>query len=69
MRIVHVVNFNNNKYGADLYSTDRKISAGMIRNGHFVYDFSYRDVYRNESLFQTTRLCTNTVNKKLSKLL
>jgi spore maturation protein CgeB len=67
MRIIHVANFNIGKYGADLYATDRKISAGLIRCGHFVYDFSYRDVSRNESLFRTTRLGSGKVNRKLIK--
>lgn len=65
MRILHVANFNLRKYGADLYATDRKISAGLIRGGHLVYDFSYRDVCRNESIFRTTRLGAGQVNKKL----
>ncbi|MDK9706541.1 MAG: glycosyltransferase [Desulforhopalus sp.] len=67
MRILHVANFNLRKYGADLYATDRKISAGLIGNGHFVYDFSYRDVCRNESIFRTTRLGKGQVNRKLLK--
>lgn len=65
MRILHVANFSTHKYGADLYATDRKISAGLIRNGHFVYDFSYRDVCRSESFFRTTKLGTAKVNEKL----
>jgi Glycosyl transferases group 1 len=65
MRILHVANFSHRKYGADLYATDRKLSHGLIRCGHMVYDFSYRDVCRNESVFRTTRLGTNQVNKKL----
>lgn len=65
MRILHVANFNTHKYGADLYSTDRKISAGLTRNGHFVYDFSYRNVCRNESFFRTTKLGTSRLNEKL----
>ncbi len=65
MRILHVANFNTYKYGTDLYSTDRKISAGLTRNGHFVYDFSYRDVCRNESFFRTTKFGTGSVNQKL----
>jgi hypothetical protein len=67
MRILHVANFNLRKYGADLYATDRKIAAGLVRAGHFVYDFSYRDVCRNESFFRTTRLGESSVNKKLVK--
>jgi len=65
MRILHVANFNTHKYGTDLYATDRKISAGLTRNGHFVYDFSYRDVCRNESFFRTTKLGNSKVNQKL----
>lgn len=65
MRILHVANFNNYKYGADLYASDRKISSGLIRNGHFVYDFSYRDICRSESLFRTTKLGTGKLNRKL----
>lgn len=65
MRILHVANFNTHKYGTDLYATDRKISAGLTRNGHFVYDFSYRDVCRNESFFRTTKLGTGKLNNKL----
>ena len=65
MRILHVANFSTHKYGADLYATDRKISAGLIRNSHFVYDFSYRDVCRSESILRTTRFGRGPVNKKL----
>lgn len=65
MRILHVVNFNLGKYGADLYAPDRKISAGLTRNGHFVYDFSYRDVCRNASIFRTIRFGAGQVNNKL----
>lgn len=65
MRIIHVANFNTGKYGTDIYATDRKISAGLVRNGHFVYDFSYRDVCRHESLFRTTRFGRSKVNNRL----
>jgi hypothetical protein len=67
MRILHVANFNNNKYGVDIYNMDRKISSGLIQNGHFVYNFSYRDVCRNESVFRTTKLGTGKLNQKLLK--
>ncbi len=42
MRILHCAGFNEQKLGRAFYSTDRKISNGLIRNGHCVYDFSYR---------------------------
>lgn len=65
MRILHVANFNTSRYGSDMYTTDRKITNGLILNGHFVYNFSYRDVCRNESLLKTTKLGVGKVNRKL----
>jgi hypothetical protein len=65
LRIVHAAIFNTYKYGTDFYSTDRKISHGLIRNGHFVYDFSYRDIARSESIFRTSKLGIGKVNNKL----
>ena len=47
MKIIHAANFDLRKNGAVFYACDRKISNGMTRNGHHVYDFSYRDVARN----------------------
>lgn len=44
MRILHIANFSWLKNDAVFYSIDRKISNGLIRNGHFVSDFSYRDI-------------------------
>ena len=53
MRILHVANFSwfvrRGKRADDLgrhYSTDRKLSAGLTREGHCVWDFSYRDIAR-----------------------
>lgn len=56
MKILHVANFHLKKYGWMYNNIDRKLSNGLIRNGHLVYDFSYRDVARSESLFKTTKL-------------
>jgi len=56
MRILHVANFHLKKYGWVYNSIDRKLSNGLVRNGHLVYDFSYRDVARSESVFKTTKL-------------
>lgn len=55
MKILHVANFSDSKFGAAFYSSDRKISNGLIRNGHCVYDFSYRDIARSVSLFRSTK--------------
>lgn len=43
LKIVHCANFSYPKNGAVYYATDAKITHGLIRNGHYVYDFSYRD--------------------------
>ena len=53
MRILHIANFSwfsSKRKRADnlarYYAMDRKISNGLIRNGHCVWDFSYRDAAR-----------------------
>lgn len=56
MKILHVANFSDGKFGASYYCTDRKISNGFIRNGHFVYDFSYRDIARYLNPLSSTKL-------------
>lgn len=43
LKIVHCANFSYFKNGEVFYSTDRKITFGLMSQGHFVYDFSYRD--------------------------
>ncbi|ASM40008.1 glycosyltransferase family 1 protein [Campylobacter sp. RM12327] len=47
MRIVHCGIFNEYDDGNFFYGLERKISHGLHQNGHFVYDFSYRDWERN----------------------
>lgn len=51
MRILHIANFSWLKNDAVFYSIDRKISNGLIRNGHFVSDFSYRDISKINRVF------------------
>ena len=53
MRILHIANyswFQSSRKRSDnlarYYSMDRKITNGLIRNGHCVWDFSYRDAAR-----------------------
>ena len=57
MRILHVANFSwftrRSKRKDNLarhYATERKLSAGLVREGHYVWDFSYRDTARHYSL-------------------
>jgi len=55
VKILHVANFAFNRHGALFYAMDRKISNGLIRNGHQVYDFSYRDMARFSGWFNSTK--------------
>ena len=65
LRILHCANFSEKKFGATFYSTDRKISNGLIRDGHMVHDFSYRDVARHEALLGIKRLGIEKMNRRL----
>ena len=56
LRILHCAMFSVNKYGANYYHTPLRLSGGLIRNGHFVYNFSYRDVARDEALLGIKKL-------------
>lgn len=68
MKILHIANFGFNKQGAHFYCTDRKLSAGLIENGHFVYDFSFRDMARMGTIFKTKRLGASWANKEVLKV-
>ncbi len=68
MKILHIANFGFNKQGTHFYSTDRKISAGLIENGHFVYDFSFRDMARMGTIFKTKKLGASWANKEILKI-
>lgn len=65
MRILHVANFNLFKNAAVYYAVDRKLSHGLIRNGHFVYDFSYRDIARSTNLLRSKHLGQTAMNRNL----
>ena len=56
LKIVHCANFSESKLGQVFYSIDRKITNGLIRNGHFVYDFSYREVAKNSTFLKRKKL-------------
>jgi len=67
LKIVHCANFNEHKLGATYYATDRKVSNGLIRNGHFVQDFSYRNIARNSNPFQNKKIGAKKSNEALIK--
>ncbi|AOA57461.1 glycosyltransferase family protein [Acinetobacter larvae] len=68
MKILHIANFGFNKQAAHFYCTDRKISAGLIENGHFVYDFSFRDMARMGTIFKTKKLGAKWANREVLKI-
>lgn len=65
LKILHCANFSESKYGEVYYSIDRKISNGLIRNNHFVYDFSYREVAKNSTFFKRKKAGSKKMNEKL----
>lgn len=65
LKIVHCANFSESKYANVYYSIDRKLSNGLIRNGHFVYDFSYREIAKNTNLFKSKRFGAKKANLSL----
>jgi len=67
MKILHIANFSWFNNASVYYAIDRKISNGLIRNGHFVYDFSYRDISRYSSWFKRKKLGVKAMNDSLLK--
>jgi hypothetical protein len=65
LRILHCANFNEKILGATFYATDYKISNGLIRNGHFVHNFSYRDVARNLAFMRIRNFGKAPMNREL----
>lgn len=68
MKILHISNFAFNKHGQRYYSIDRKVSAGLIENGHFVYDYSFRDMARLGTIFKTKKLGAGVANKEVLEI-
>ena len=56
MKVLHIGNFGYRSHGESFYNIDRKLSAGFTRNGHFVYEFSLRDMARMSNIFKTKKL-------------
>lgn len=65
LRIVHCANFSESKFGKVFYSIDRKITNGLIRNDHFVYDFSYREIAKSSTFFKRKKIGAKKMNEKL----
>lgn len=69
LKILHCANFSESKFGQVFYSIDRKISNGLIRNGHFIYDFSYREIAKSLTFFKRKKLGAKKMNTKLLEVL
>lgn len=67
LKIVHCANFSESKNGSVYYSIDRKMSNGLIRNGHFVHDFSYREIAKSATIFKSKKFGITPVNDALIK--
>ena len=64
-KIVHCGIFNEFDNGNFFYGLERKISHGLIQNGHFVYDFSYRDIERYSRFLGAKNSGLKKMNQKL----
>ena len=64
MKIVHASNFSLRDNGANYYAMPYKLSNGLTRLGHFVFNYSDRDV-ANANLFRIRELGAGRANKKL----
>ncbi|MDN3637922.1 glycosyltransferase [Simiduia curdlanivorans] len=65
IKILHCANFSELKNAETFYSIDRKLSNGLTRNGHFVYNFSYRDIAKSERKFFIKSIGKGAMQKRL----
>lgn len=67
LKIVHCANFSYFKNGEVFYATDRKITHGLMSQGHFVYDFSYRDQAKAQRFLGFKNKSIELMNQDLIK--
>ena len=67
MKIVHCGNYDYLKYGNNFYCPDYKIHNGLVRNGWYVYPYSYRDEAR-KNIFASKRFGIKRVNENLLRV-
>lgn len=65
LKIVHCANFSYFKNGEVFYATDRKITYGLMSQGHFVYDFSYRDQAKAQRFLGFKKKSIDKMNQDL----
>jgi hypothetical protein len=64
-KIIHVSNFGRKAKGAFQHGVGPKLSNGLIRNGHWVANFSDRDVARAGSLLGHRKFGIGAANREL----
>jgi len=64
VKIVHASHFSVSNYGANFYAIQYKLSNGLTRLGHFVFNYSDRDV-ANANPFRIRALGVGRANKAL----
>ena len=67
LKIVHASNFGLKPKSSFQHSVAHKISNGLIRNGHFVSQFSDRDVARSGTLLGSSSVGEIFTNKALQE--
>lgn len=65
LKIVHCTSFSDFKKGEVFYSNDRKITHGLIQNGHMVYQFSFRDLAKTQRKFGLKKIGIDKMNHDL----
>lgn len=68
LRVIHCGIFNEFDDGNFFYGLERKISHGLHQNGHFIYDFSYRDWEKNLRFFSVKNSGLKKMNQKLIEI-
>ncbi|MGQ9368842.1 glycosyltransferase family protein [Azospirillum sp. A39] len=68
MKIVNVGNFDHKGGLKTFFHTARKLSQGLVRLGHAVFDVSDRDLARQEALFGARKLGVVGANRRLLEI-
>ncbi len=69
LKILHCANFSDLKNAAVFYSIDHKLTHGLARNGHFIYNFSYRDIAKVERRFFSKEIGRHNMLRRLEECL
>jgi hypothetical protein len=68
LKILQVANFDYKNNFHQFYNCDYKLYFGLIKNGHSVYQFSNRDIARQDGFFKSRFGSKKVQNDKLIKV-